>query len=465
MLKKHFAFVNFLRIALDAFIVAILWNASYILRFYTGWFSYSDIPSYQQHLLLTIPVIIIIALCRKWAGIYDSIRSQPASMQFRNQIQSIVTGFLFTIAFLYFAKKVPYTRVLLTLFFFMLMSGLLLSHAILMTVLRYIRFKGFNQRHYAIIGTGRNALRLLRDIEKQGYFGLQCSFLIDDKPGLEGKTISGVPVYGDIEKLSVLIRKYNIDEIYMAKSGAKNQQIYSILEQIQATGMTIRILPDWGRLWKISRPTSVTIGSSLLFTAAESPLDGMNTIIKDIFDRTVSLLLLMILALPMLLIAFLIKLTSKGPVFYKQIRVGMDNRIFMILKFRTMNVNADGQAEWTIRNDSRRTKIGAFLRASSLDELPQLINVLMGHMSLVGPRPEQPKFVKEFSEEYKRYMFRHKVKSGMTGLAQINGFRGDSSLRKRIQYDLFYIRNWSIWLDLLILLRTPVHILARKNAY
>jgi exopolysaccharide biosynthesis polyprenyl glycosylphosphotransferase len=174
-----------------------------------------------------------------------------------------------------------------------------------------------------------------------------------------------------------------------------------------------------------------------------------------------------ILAVPLGVMAILIKLSGKGPVFYKQTRVGMDQKEFEMLKFRTMAIGAEKEddPQWTKPDDPRCTRIGAWLRRTSIDELPQLINVIKGQMSLVGPRPERPHLVKQFSEEYKKYMLRHKLKAGMTGWAQIHGFRGDTSLRKRLQYDLSYIRNWSFWLDVWILLRTPRHILRSKNAY
>ena len=169
----------------------------------------------------------------------------------------------------------------------------------------------------------------------------------------------------------------------------------------------------------------------------------------------------------MILIAVLIKITSKGPVFYKQCRIGMNQKEFQIFKFRTMAVDAEEEnaPRWTMCNDSRCTPIGAWLRRASLDELPQLINVVRGQMSLVGPRPERPSFAKQFSEGYRKYMLRHKVKAGMTGWAQVHGLRGDTSLRKRLLYDLYYIRNWSLWLDLWILLLTPWHIVKGENAY
>ena len=465
MLKRHFALVNFMRISLDVLMIGILWNAVYYFRFYSGLFNHSGIPACLRHFLLTVPVVIIVTLCRSWAGIYQSLRIEPTFRQMGRQIQSILLGYMFVVLFLYYSEKTPYTRILLVLFLFALLGGLLASHSVLLLVLHWVRSKGYNQRHYGIIGTGKNAIKLLRDIEASSSFGLRCSFLIDNKPQLEGKTIAGITVHGNIEKLGDLAKETGIDEIYLTLRGPEVVSVYPYLNELQNKGITVRILPDWGPLAQMSRPSAVMIGSSVLFTASESPLTGMNIILKDIFDRVLSCALLCLFSVPMLIIAVLVKLSDKGPVLYRRQRVGMDNRPFEILKFRTMHPQPDELPGWTVENDQRRTTIGKFLRPMGLDELPQLINVLKGQMSLVGPRPEQLHFTKKFSDEYKKYMFRHKVKAGMTGWAQIHGFRGDSSLRKRIQYDLFYIKNWSIWLDLLILIRTPFLILKRKNAY
>jgi len=465
MLKRHFAQINFLRISLDSLSIGAIWNLSYFLRFHTGLFAHSEIPPYSKHLMLTIPIVLILFFCRQWIGIYKSVRIEPTFRQFRKQFESIFLGYIFVILFLYYAEKIPYTRILLLFFFFILLAGLISSHLFLILNLRYIRTQGYNQRYYGIIGTGKAARNLLNDIESCSYFGLNCSFFIDDNPALEETEIDGIPVYGHIDQLTAIAARSQIDEIYLAKSGPGIQRIYPLLENLQCAGITVRILPDWGELTSLSRPTTLTIGSSILFTASDCPLTGMNIILKDLFDRSIALFLLCLFFLPMLVIALLIKCTSRGPVFYLQRRMGINRKRFHIFKFRTMKVSKTDKRYWTIRGDNRRTKIGVFLRSTSLDELPQLLNVLKGDMSLVGPRPEQPRFVEKFSEEYKHYMFRHKVKSGMTGWAQIHGFRGNTSLKKRVQYDLHYIQHWSLWLDLLILIRTPYHVFQQKNAY
>jgi exopolysaccharide biosynthesis polyprenyl glycosylphosphotransferase len=379
---------------------------------------------------------------------------------------SILSGLL-VLAFLYYLQSQPYSRKLLVLFIIMLFGGLVFSHLFTMATLRVLRIKGYNLRHYVVIGAGKKGQQLVRDIEQTGWFGLKCSFFVDNSPARIGTELLGVPVYGPVEKLNELVKAQEVDEVYLALSGTEAQAVYPLLERLQWVGTTIRIIPDWGNLTSISGATAVTIGSQVLFSAADSPLSGVNIILKELFDRTASLTLLTIFAIPIAIIAVLIKLTSKGPVFFKQARVGMDQKKFEMLKFRTMTTDAEKEngPQWAGRDDPRCTPIGAWLRRMSLDEIPQLINVLKGEMSLTGPRPERPHFVKQFSEEYKKYMFRHKLKAGMTGWAQIHGFRGDTSLKKRLQYDLYYIRNWSLWLDLWILLRTPLHIIKGENAH
>ncbi len=369
--------------------------------------------------------------------------------------------------FFYYLQDVPYSRMLLALFVIMLFAGLIFSHILTMVVMRRLRARGYNIRYYAVIGVSQRAQQLVRDIEQMGWLGLKCVYFLDNNPDLISTELLGIPVYGPIEKLTELAETETIDEVYLALSGKEAQKVYPVLKNLQSSGVTIRIIPDWGNLTSLSNATAITIGSQILFSAADSPLDGINIVLKEVFDRLGALMLLVILMLPMMLIAVLIKLTSKGPVFYKQLRMGMDQKKFMIIKFRTMSVDAEkeGGPQWAQNNDSRRTKIGAWLRHTSLDELPQLINVIKGQMSLIGPRPERPVFTKQFSEKYTKYMFRHKVKAGMTGWAQINGCRGNTSLRKRLVYDLYYVRNWSWGLDMWILLQTPRHIFKGENAY
>ena len=468
MLKKYAALFVLFRSVVDIVMIGMVWIGAYYLRFYSGLLTTpKGIPDFKTHLKLALPVVCICGLACFWTGLYRPKRIRNVFIQFIDIFKACILAGLVVLAFFYYLQNHPYSRKLLVLFVFMLFAGLIFSHLITMQILRSLRKRGRNLRYYAVIGTGQKAQQLVQDIEQMGWMGLKCSFYIDDNPRTMGGELLGVPVYSPIEKLPELVKAEEIDEVYLTLSGNEAQKAYPILAKLQCLGITVRIMPDWGNLMAISAGETATIGSQVLFSAAESPLSGTNIILKEVFDRVGSFLLLIILFIPLSLIAVLIKLTSKGPVLYKQTRIGAEQKEFKILKFRTMKVNAEegNGPQWAKPNDPRCTRIGAWLRGTSLDELPQLINVLKGELSLVGPRPERPFFVKRFSEEYRRYMLRHKVKPGITGWAQINGFRGDTSLRKRLVYDLYYVRTWSFWLDLWILLRTPWQIIKGKNAY
>lgn len=416
---------------------------------------------------MALPVILICFLGCLLTGLYKPKRVQNIFVQFAAILKASLSSGLFVLAFFYYLQDVPYSRKLLALFIIMLFTGLVLSHLLTMAIMRKLRKKGYNLRYYAVIGAGQKGQQLVRDIKQMGWMGLKCSFFIDNNPSRIGTTLLGIPVYGPVEKLTELATTKMIDEVYFSLSHNDAQKTYPILNDLQSAGVTIRIMPDWGNLASIRGATAITIGSQILFSAADSPLDGANIVLKEVFDRAIALVLLAIFTIPMVLIAVLIKLTSKGTIFYKQTRLGMDQKEFKMFKFRTMTVDAvkEGKPQWTKNNDFRRTLFGTWLRKASLDELPQLINVVKGQMSLVGPRPERPVFAKQFSGEYNKYMLRHKVKAGMTGWAQIHGLRGDTSLRKRLLYDLYYVRNWSLGLDIWILLRTPWHIIKGENAY
>lgn len=468
MLKRYAALFSFLRSIIDILIVCLIWITVYFIRFYSGLFiTTKGITPFKYHLALMLPIICICYLACMWSGLYKSKRTQSIFKQSIDLLKATLLSGLLMLAFLYYVRSEPYSRRLLVLYVAMLFLGLSLSHLFVIAVLRFLRKKGYNLRYYAVIGADKKGQLLVQDIRRMGWLGLKCAFFIDNNPELIGSELLGIPVYGPVHKILELARTKNIDEVYLALGGNQAHQAHPVLESLQSTGVTVRIIPDWGNLMSLSNPVATPVGSQILFSADDSPLTGYNIILKEIFDRVNAFILLAILAIPMLLIAVLIKLTSKGAVFYKQVRVGMDQKEFEIIKFRTMKVNIEKENDpkWSKPNNPRRTTIGKFLRQTSLDELPQLINVLRGQMSLIGPRPEQPYFVKQFSENHKRYMLRHKLKAGMTGWAQVHGLRGDTSLRKRLVYDLYYVKNWSFGFDLWILLRTPLHIIKGKNAY
>jgi len=468
MLKRYATYFSLFRSIVDIAVIGCSWLAVYYLRFYSGLFSTTKgIPDFNRHLTLTVPVACVCYLGCLLTGLYKPKRMWSMFKQLTDTVKASILSGLLLLALLYYLQSELYSRKLLILFIIILFIGLTISHIFTMSAVRYLRTKGYNIRYYAVIGAGKKGQQLVHDIEQTAHLGLKCRFFVDNNPRRIGTEMLGVPVFGPIENLPELINPKDVDEVYLTLSGAEAQAAYPLLERLQWAGVTVRIVPDWGSLASISRPTVVTIGSQVLFSAADSPLSGVNIVLKEIFDRVMAMVLLIILAIPIGVIAVLIKLTTKGPVFYKQTRIGLDQKEFEIIKFRTMRIDAEIEngPQWTKSEDSRCTPLGRWLRRTSLDEILQLINVVKGKMSLVGPRPEQPAFVKQFCEEYKKYMLRHKVKAGMTGWAQIHGFRGDTSISKRLQYDLHYVRNWSLGLDTWILLQTPWQVIRGKNAY
>ena len=467
MLKMYHAFFSLLRSIIDIMTIAFLWIAVYYIRFYSPFSTPKSAPGFKTHLQLILPVVCVCFLAFLWSQPHKSKRTQSTLEHIFSMFKVTMLSGLFLLSFFYYIKDVPYSRKLLSLFIVMLLFGRFFSQILTMVVLRAFRNKGYNLRYYAVIGAGKKGQQLVQDINEMEWLGLKCAFFADDDPALIGTKILDIPVLGPINKVFESMKTGRIDEVYLTLGGTAAQKAYPILESLQANGVSIRVVPDWGNLISLSNTSAITIGPQVLISAEDSPLNESNIIIKSIFDVLVALLLLLLLCVPFLIIVLLIKLGSKGPVFYKQIRVGMDQKEFTIIKFRTMKVETEGanHAKWTVQNDKRCTAIGKLLRRTSLDEVPQLFNVIKGQMSFVGPRPEQPFFVKQFSEEYRKYMIRHKVKTGMTGWAQIHGYRGNSSLRKRLVYDLYYVRNWSFWLDLWILLLTPWHMIKGENAY
>ncbi|MBN1788445.1 MAG: undecaprenyl-phosphate glucose phosphotransferase [Sedimentisphaerales bacterium] len=468
MLKRYATFVSLFRSICDICMIACVWVSVFFFRFYSTIFTVEKgIPEFKRHIVLVVPVAVICYLSCLLTGLYKPKRVYNFFVQIIDIFKASLFSWLFVLAFFYYIQDMPYSRKLLTIFIIILFICLVFSHLFTQMIMRKFRQKGRNLRYYAVVGAGKKAQQLVDDIEGINWLGLKCVFFVDDDPDKINTKLNGIPIYGPIEKLVDFVEEKTVDEVYLALEGNGTRKVYPALKNIQSLGITVRIMPDWGELASITTITTINIGSNILFSATDSPLSGVNILLKEIFDRVIALILLFIFSIPILLIAVLVKLTSKGPVFYKQTRIGMDQKEFTIIKFRTMKTKIETEEKpgWTGSNDPRRTKVGAWLRRFSLDEIPQLINVLNGQMSLVGPRPERPVLAKQFSKEHKDYMFRHKVKAGMTGWAQVHDLRGDTSLRKRLLYDMYYVRNWSWILDVWILLQTPWHVIKGTNAH
>ena len=333
-------------------------------------------------------------------------------------------------------------------------------------VLRELRRRGYNQRHIVVIGAGRLGKDIARRLAAAPWSGLSIRAFYDDDPALAGVQVDGIAVHGTVDAVPRDLDAGNVDEVWIALPLRADARIRELLLHLRRHSVGVRLVPDIFNFALLNHSMTEVAGLPVI-NLAESPLSGVNRAIKGTEDFVLSLLLLIIASPLMLVIALGVKLSSRGPAIYAQQRVTWNGRHFMMRKFRTMPVDAEAASGpvWSSPGERRATPFGAFLRRSSLDELPQLLNVLQGDMSLVGPRPERPEFVEQFRRQIPGYMQKHLVKAGITGWAQVNDLRGDTDLTRRIEYDLYYIDNWSLMFDLRILCLTLWHILTSRNAH
>ncbi len=334
--------------------------------------------------------------------------------------------------------------------------------------LRAIRRRGWNLRHVCVVGTGRLGRIACRTLDRNSWTGIHVAYFISEhEHAPSGARCVGRPVLGGLADLDEIMQREKPDAVYLALPNARAALLPKLLRRLERYAVDVRIIPDvHPRYTPLSMTISELEGMPIL-SVRESPLNGLGGAAKRVLDVLGSLAGIVLFSPLMLIVAGLIRMTSPGPVIFKQRRVSLGGEEFNIYKFRTMRHVEDesGSATWTQRNDPRVTGIGRWLRRTSIDELPQLFNVLFGDMSLVGPRPERPELIEKFREDWRGYMLRQHVKAGITGWAQVNGLRGDTSLRKRLQLDLFYIRHWSIGFDIKILWLTLFRGFIHENAH
>ncbi len=325
--------------------------------------------------------------------------------------------------------------------------------------LAWLRRKGYDSRRILLVGAGEVGQMILGQIRRSPSLGYQVVGFLDDER-LAGEDVAGVPVLGKTEEIAQVLARERVDEVLVAMQ-APYQRVLDIVSRCGDFPVEIKVYPDAFQIITRNEVTLSDLNGLPLASVRNPTLAGFNRVLKRAMDIVVSAVVLLITAPFLLLIALLIKLESPGPALYIQERVGLDGKPFYVIKFRTMTVGAEEQTGpvWAAPNDPRVTRLGAFLRRHSIDEIPQFINVLLGEMSVVGPRPERPCFVEQFSQMVPGYMRRHKEKAGITGWAQVNGLRGDTSIEERTNYDLYYVENWSIGFDLRIMLRTIIEML------
>jgi len=343
---------------------------------------------------------------------------------------------------------------------------LVASRVLLRIVLSWLRSSGFNHRHIVIVGTGEQAIVVADRLRRSTWFGLEISALFGAHAERLPSWLRDKKIITDVVDLRAYVDSGDVDQVWISLPHSEEETIRRVIAALDGSATEIRYVPDIFEYQLMHHSLSEIAGVPVV-NISYSAIDGMNEVIKMCEDYLLAVALLVLSSPLMLLIAAGVKMSSPGAVLYRQRRVGWNGQEFTMLKFRSMPMEAEKESGpvWSSKVDNRATKFGAFLRKTSLDELPQLLNVLKGEMSLIGPRPERPMFVEKYKDEIPHYMKKHLVKAGLTGWAQVHGWRGNTCLHTRIEHDLYYIENWSLWLDIKIIVMTVFRGLVHKNAY
>lgn len=469
MIKDNQKVFNRMHVVMDALITIISYALAYVLKFYVfdaGTTGVGVLPprDYFVVLFFLVPVYVFLYYS---CNVYGPKRTGKQRREIGAIIQANTLGMGLYIVVLYlFVQQIHYSRSMMAIFYVLNITITTFSRIILRKTLRTMRKRGYNLKHVLVVGYSRAAESYIDRLQWNPQWGYSvCGVLDDIVP--EGTLYKGVRVLGNIDQLTEVLQEYKLDEIAIALALRDYDRLEEIVNICEKSGVHTKFIPDYNSLIP-SRPYTEDLMGLPVINIRYVPLSNTgNMVLKRAVDIVGSLFGIILLSPVLLVIAILVKLTSPGPVIFKQERVGMHNVPFYMYKFRSMEqqTEADEKKAWTVKNDPRVTPIGKLLRRTSLDELPQLFNILKGEMSLVGPRPERPLFVEKFKEEIPRYMIKHQVRPGLTGWAQINGYRGDTSIKKRIEYDLYYIENWTFSFDIKIIFLTFFTGFINKNAY
>ena len=440
--------------------------AAYLIRFESVWPTPKGPQPIADYLLLLPVVAVLWPLVFYFHRLYQLRRDRSTIDETLAVVVAVSLSTLILIGLLSFWRGFSFNRPLLVLFLFLDILVVSLCRFGIQKYLGMIWAQGVGVRRALIVGAGHVGRALADKLVDHPATGLKPIGFSDDDPGKARNAHRGLPVLGTTLEVRDLIARHQIDTVFLALPVEAHKTMLRILKEVGDEMIDLRVVPDLFQYVTFKAGIEDFDGLPVI-NLTQVPLEGWNSMVKRTMDVVLSSLGLVALAVLYPFIALAIWLEDRGPVFFAQERMGLDGRIFKMLKFRSMRVDAEAQtgATWALEDDPRRTRVGAFLRRTSLDELPQLVNVFSGDMSLVGPRPERPEFVREFKEKVPQYMLRHRVRAGITGWAQVHGWRGNTSLSKRIEYDLYYIENWSLSLDVRILWLTLRSGLLHKNAY
>ena len=475
MIKGNQKLLNLFRILIDTAIIVFSFIRAYYLRFSNDsilirweWIEepvgiYGSLKDYMQILIMLIPCYLVSYY---FFHLYDPKRTKSRKSEIFNILKSNVVGILYCVAFLFFIRNGTYARLFIIIFVTLNFILEVLFRFCTTTLLRKIRRKGMNHKHILLIGYSRAAEGYIDRLLAHPEWGISIHGILDNHKPL-GYSYRDIHVIGRVDELEKMLSENDYDETAITLSIDHYDSLEGIVAVTEKSGVHTKFIPDYNNIIP-TRPYTEDLDGLPVIHVRNIPLsNSFNRFCKSAIDIVGALLLIILFSIPMSVVAAIIKITSPGPLIFKQERVGLHNKPFKMFKFRSMEVQDASKEKqaWTVQNDPRVTPIGKFIRKTSLDELPQFFNVLKGDMSLVGPRPERPFFVEKFKEEIPRYMIKHQVRPGITGWAQVNGYRGDTSIRMRIDCDLYYIENWTLGLDIKILFLTIFKGFVNKNAY
>lgn len=449
MIRENQRLLNYINVISDGLIIFLSLPIAYWFRFYVLPNGIENIP-FRNYLILSGFIAVGVLITFACFGLYTSFRRTTLRKELVRLCLVCLLDIGILLSLLFIGREEHYSRITLGIFFVVSVLVLSAKRVILRLTLRHLRAKGYNKKYVVVLGNGTAAKRYLYMIQSQPHLGYHSIGYVSDEPMDQDH---GLPHLGSFDELHEILEKFHPDEVISAVEISDYHRTPEIIDACEQSGIKLSIIPPYSDY--MSSPQFDSIGNIPLLNIRRIPLDNWgNAVCKRLMDIIGSLILLIITSPVMLICTIGVKLSSPGPVIFKQERIGLNKDPFFMYKFRSMRVNTEQDTGWSTNQDSRKTKFGAFIRKYSLDEFPQFFNVLKGDMSLVGPRPELPHFVDQFKDEIPLYMVKHQVRPGITGWAQVNDFRGDTSIKARVEHDIYYIERWSLLFDIKILLMT-----------
>ncbi len=466
MIRDNQRLINRLTGVFDAFVIAASYLFAYFLKFQSGLLLYDEglpMSTYMTALYFIVPGYLILY---SRLDLYNTRRASGRKRELINVIKANTLGALIFMMVLYLINQPDFSRQMIFIFWGVCIFLETVVRNMMRALMMFWWRNGYNLRYVLLVGYSGSAESYINKVLLNPQWGYVIRGIPDDKTA-RGTEYKGIKVLGTIDNLPLILPENKLDEITITLPLGQYGRLKEIVGLCEKSGVHTKFIPDYDGIIP-NRPYTEDIQGLPVINIRRVPLNNtINSVVKRLVDIVGSAVGIVIASPIMIVSAILIKATSKGPVIFAQERVGLHNKPFQMYKFRTMIEQTESEEAkgWTTKDDPRVTGVGKFLRRTSLDELPQLFNILIGQMSLVGPRPERPQFVEKFREEIPRYMIKHQVRPGLTGWAQINGLRGDTSIEKRIEHDLYYIENWTLEFDIKILLLTVFRGFINKNAY